>query len=120
MRLLICAALLAYAVTPVVPAPRAGAALSAAAPSPGPDRRRARRKPRPVARRKNMPKTNQQSAPAEGPALDGPNRMEIDPADIPPSQRPRDPNVDDRTRIPSEISPDDMSPTARKPKKRRP
>lgn len=67
-----------------------------------------------------MPKTNRTPAPAEGPILDGPNRMEIDPADIPPSERPRDPNVDDRTRIPSEVSPDDMAPAPRKPKKRRP
>ncbi|HEX7314621.1 MAG TPA: hypothetical protein VF297_11910 [Pyrinomonadaceae bacterium] len=67
-----------------------------------------------------MPKTNQPAVPADGPILDGPNRMEIDPADIPPSRRPRDPNVDDRTRIPSEVSPDDMAPAARKPKKRRP
>jgi len=66
-----------------------------------------------------MPKPNQPAAPAAGPILDGPNRMEIDPADIPPSQRPLDPNVDDRTRIPSEVSPDDMAPAARKPKKKR-
>ena len=65
-----------------------------------------------------MPTTNK---PAE-PVLDGPNRMEIDPADIPPSERPRDPNVDDRTRIPSEVSPDDMAPRpkTRKAKNRRP
>lgn len=67
-----------------------------------------------------MQTTNRPAEPGGGPALDGPNRMEIDPADIPPSQRPRDPNVDDRTRIPSEVSPDDMAPAPRKPKKRRP
>ena len=118
MRLLLCAALMACAAAPAVPASvlRTGDAPSAAAAA----QRRARRKPRPAARRKSMPKTNRTPAPAEGPVLDGPNRMEIDPADIPPSQRPRDPNVDDRTRIPSEVSPDDMAPAARKPKKRRP
>ena len=122
MRLLICAALVACAAAPVVPArvPPAGDAPSAPAAAPVQSRRRTPRRPRPAARRKSMPKTNQTPAPAGGPVLDGPNRMEIDPADIPPSQRPRDPNVDDRTRIPSEVSPDDMAPAARKPKKRRP
>lgn len=69
-----------------------------------------------------MPTTNKPAEPGVGPVLDGPNRMEIDPADIPPSQRPRDPNVDDRTRIPGEVSPDDMAPRPkpRKTKKRRP
>ena len=122
MRLLICAVLLACAAAPAVPAtvPHAGDAPSASAAAHGATQRRPRRRPRPAARRKSMPKTNQTPAPAGGPVLDGPNRMEIDPADIPPSQRPRDPNVDDRTRIPSEVSPDDMAPAARKPKKRRP
>src|SRR5215211_5719650 len=96
------------------------AALIACVAAPDQARRRAQRRPRRAARRKSMPKTNQTPAPADGPVLDGPNRMEIDPADIPPSQRPRDPNVDDRTRIPSEVSPDDMAPAARKPKKRKP
>jgi hypothetical protein len=118
MRLLMCAALMACAAAPVVPAtvPHAGdapPAATAAAPS-------QRRAPPRAPKRKSMPKTNQTPAPTGGPILDGPNRMEIDPADIPPSQRPRDPNVDDRTRIPSEVSPDDMAPAARKPKKRRP
>lgn len=63
--------------------------------------------------------TKRPVAPADAPAPDGPNRMEIDPADIPPSERPRDPNVDDRTRIPGEVSPEDMAPAARKPKRRR-
>jgi len=36
-----------------------------------------------------------------------PNRVEIDPGDIPPSQRPRNPNVDDRTKIPETIDPGD-------------
>lgn len=57
-----------------------------------------------------MPQTDPPSAPADGPANDTPNRLEIDPGDIPPSQRPRDPNVDDRTRIPEGVSPDDMAP----------
>ena len=122
MRLLICAALITCVAAPVVPAPapHAGDAPSAPAAAHAQSRRRARRKPRPAARRKSMPKTNQPATPSDGPVLDGPNRMEIDPADIPPSRRPRDPNVDDRTRIPSEVSPDDMAPAARKPKKRRP
>ena len=120
MRLLMCVALIACAAAPVVSttAPHAGGEPSAADAS-GQSRKRPRRKPRPAAKRRSMPKTNQ-PAPAEGPILDGPNRMEIDPADIPPAQRPRDPNVDDRTRIPSEVSPDDMAPAPRKPKKRRP
>jgi len=121
MRLLICAALIACAAAPAVPAPapHAGDAPYASADA-GQARRRARRGARRAAGRKSMPKTNPTPAPSGGPTLDGPNRMEIDPADIPPSQRPRDPNVDDRTRIPSEVSPDDMAPAARKPKKRRP
>ncbi len=36
-----------------------------------------------------------------------PNRVEIDPGDIPPSERPRNPNVDDRTKIPETIDPGD-------------
>ena len=126
MRLLICAALITYFAAPVVPAPvtHAGDAPPTSAAAPGrfqrKARRRAQRGSRGAARRKSMPKTNQPAAPSGGPILDGPNRMEIDPADIPPSQRPRDPNVDDRTRIPTEVSPDDMAPAARKPKKRRP
>jgi len=122
MRLLICAALTACAAAPVVPAPalHADGGPSASAAASGQSQRRARRRPRRAAKSKIMPKTNQTPAPTSGPVLDGPNRMEIDPADIPPAQRPRDPNVDDRTRIPSEVSPDDMAPAARKPKKRRP
>lgn len=120
MRILICAALIACVAAPAAaaPLPRAEGGPSASAAG-GPAQRRTRRKTRPAAKRKSMPKTNQTPAPAVGPILDGPNRMEIDPADIPPSERPRDPNVDDRTRIPSEVSPDDMAPAARKPKKRR-
>lgn len=123
MRLLICAALIACLAAAAVPAAatHAGDAPSASAAAPGPSqkRRAAQRRPRRAAGRKSMPKTHQTPAPAGGPVLDGPNRMEIDPADIPPSERPRDPNVDDRTRIPSEVSPDDMAPSVRKKKKRR-
>jgi len=126
MRLLICAALIACAAAPSAPAAatHAGDAASASAAAPSPSqkrrgRRASQRRPRRAAGRKSMPKTNQTPAPAGGPVLDGPNRMEIDPADIPPSERPRDPNVDDRTRIPSEVSPDDMAPSVRKKKKRR-
>lgn len=119
MKLLVCVVLIACAAAPVLSAPHTGDAPSAASAN-DPTQRRARRKPRPAAKRKSMPKTNQTPAPAGGPILDGPNRMEIDPADIPPSERPRDPNVDDRTRIPSEVSPDDKAPAARKKKKPRP
>ena len=131
MRLLICAALIAcahahgvHAKGTTLPfayaAPSAPAALCAAQ---GRARRGAGRKPPPAdGRRKSMPPTKRPVAPADGPVLDAPNRMEIDPGDIPPSERPRDPNVDDRTRIPGEVSPDDMAPRpkARQPKKRRP
>lgn len=123
MRLLICAALLTCAPAPALPAvvPHAGDASTAAAGTPQKRTRHgAQRRQRRTAGRKSMPKSNQAPAPTAGPILDGPNRMEIDPADIPPSERPRDPNVDDRTRIPSEVSPDDKAPAARKPKKRRP
>ncbi len=55
------------------------------------------------------------------PVLDAPNRMEIDPADIPPAERPRDPRVDDRTKIPAIIDPNDMAPRPKPtPKKRKP
>jgi hypothetical protein len=43
----------------------------------------------------------------EVPSVDSPNRMEIDPGDIPPSERPRNPNVDDRTKIPDNVISDD-------------
>ena len=125
MRLLICAVLLACAAADGEPlrSPRDGVAPSGPA-AQSPSRRAARGRaghtPRHVKRRKGSPMTNKPVAPTGSPVLDGPNRMEIDPADIPPSERPRDPNVDDRTRIPSEVSPDDMAPVARKPKKRRP
>ncbi|HJU55221.1 MAG TPA: hypothetical protein VJ715_11640 [Pyrinomonadaceae bacterium] len=61
-----------------------------------------------------MQQTGTPAQPTGGPILDGPNRMEIDPGDIPPSERPLDPNVDDRTKIPGEVSPDDK---ASRPKK---
>lgn len=70
-----------------------------------------------------MPPTDATHMPANGPVIDTPNRQEIDPGDIPPSQRPRNPNVDDRTKIPDEVSPDDMAPRPKKPsppKKKRP
>ena len=108
MKLLICVLLLACTAAYGAP-PRPQRAEHA----------RAGHKPRHVKRRKGAPMTNKPAAPTASPVLDGPNRMEIDPADIPPSERPRDPNVDDRTRIPSEVSPDDKAPPARKPKKRR-
>lgn len=70
----------------------------------------------------DMKKTQTCDKSPETPVLDTPNRLEIDPGDIPPSQRPRNPNVDDRTKIPKIVSPDDMAPPAkpRKPKRRRP
>jgi hypothetical protein len=68
---------------------------------------------------KSMQKAAAPKTPVNDAVLDSPNRMEIDPGDIPPGNRPRDPNVDDRTRIPSDISPDDISPRP-KPKKKRP
>lgn len=70
-----------------------------------------------------MPPTDATHMPANGPVIDTPNRQEIDPGDIPPSQRPRNLNVDDRTKIPDEVSPDDMAPRPKKPsppKKKRP
>lgn len=66
-------------------------------------------------RKKNVQQPSTQDAPANGPVTDAPNRQEIDPGDIPPSERPRDPNVDDRTKIPEEISPDDKVPRPKKP-----
>ena len=118
MRLLITVALIACSAAHESPAAvaRAAGATPETAARLSPQKRARKVRRRLPARRKTMPTTNK---PAE-PVLDGPNRMEIDPADIPPSERPRDPNVDDRTRIPSEVSPDDMAPAARKPKKRRP
>ncbi len=54
--------------------------------------------------RETVMMTLKSNAPREGeievPSVDSPNRMEIDPGDIPPSERPRNPNVDDRTKIP--------------------
>lgn len=82
-------------------------------------RRKTRRGPRSARRgKKSMPQTG----PTEGPVTDAPNREEIDPGDIPPHERPRDPNVDDRTRIPGGVSPDDMAPRPARPrpKRRRP
>ncbi len=60
------------------------------------------------------PKTNGNDA-----VPDSPNRMEIDPGDIRPEDRPRDPNVDDRTKIPGDISPDDTRPRPQ-PKNKKP
>lgn len=83
-------------------------------------RRRHRRKSR-ASRKldKPMPQTDSTNPPDEGPRTDTPNRMEIDPGDIPPSKRPTNPNVDDRTKIPEWVSPDDMAPRP-KPKRKRP
>ena len=86
-------------------------------------RRRAAGARRPARRgKKRMP---QQAGPArannKGPIMDAPNRMEIDPGDILPADRPRDPNVDDRTKIPAIIDPNDMAPRPKPtPKKKRP
>lgn len=86
----------------------------------GTARRTSRRRTRHTRKRsKSMQKAASPETPVNGPVLDGPNRMEIDPGDIPPADRPRDPNVDDRTKIPGHISPDDMTPPP-KPKKKRP
>jgi hypothetical protein len=86
----------------------------------GAPRRTARRRARHNKRlSKSMQKAAAPKNPDNAPVLDAPNRMEIDPGDIPPANRPRDPNVDDRTRIPGEISPDDISPRP-KPKGKKP
>lgn len=53
------------------------------------------------------------------PVLDTPNRVEIDPGDIPPTQR-RNPDVDDRTKIPENIDPGDRVPPASIPKPKKP
>jgi hypothetical protein len=78
-------------------------------------RRRRKRNP-------SMPAANSTTKNDNGPVTSNPNRLEIDPGDIPPSQRPRDPNVDDRTKIPESVSPDDMAPHPKptKQKKKRP
>ena len=68
---------------------------------------------------KAMPAPN---APADNnlqPVLDTPNRMEIDPGDIPPTQR-RNPDVDDRTKIPENIDPGDRVPPSAIPKQKKP
>lgn len=54
--------------------------------------------------------------PDNEPITDAPNRMEIDPADIPLSERSTDPNVDQRTKIPVGIDPADMAPREKTPK----
>ena len=78
-----------------------------------------RQKPMPQPAAPTTPKPDGPTSNA--PILDGPNRMEIDPGDIPPSERPRDPNVDDRTKIPAIIDPNDMAPQPKPtPKKKRP
>src|SRR3954447_13157218 len=73
-------------------------------------------------RNTSVPVANSTPKNETGPVTSNPNRLEIDPGDIPPSQRPRDPNVDDRTKIPESVSPDDMAPHPKpaKQKKRRP
>jgi hypothetical protein len=85
------------------------------------------RKHRSTSRRRKTRNTSSAAANSSpgndnGPVTSNPNRLEIDPGDIPPSQRPRDPNVDDRTKIPESVSPDDMAqrPKPAKQKKKRP
>jgi len=65
---------------------------------------------------KSMQQTNS-AAEQTHPATETPNRVEIDPGDIPPSQR-RNPDVDDRTKIPENIDPGDRVPPASIPKQR--
>ena len=80
-------------------------------------RQRTRRKRRHSGKRDNrmQPKTPPANTNNE-PILDSPNRLEIDPGDIPPSERPTNPNEDRRTKIPEGIDPADMAPQNRKTK----
>src|SRR6185503_3511065 len=68
---------------------------------------------------KVMPESNTPKSPNPTPVLDGPNRQEIPPGDIPPNQ-PRNPDVDDRTRIPGNIDPGDKVPPSSIPKPKKP
>jgi hypothetical protein len=133
MKFALCLALTACVAPQGAPSSRGGVARADSAPlyalsTDGitQSRRRGttRRANRPAGRsKKSMPPTDTTPAPTGGPVVDTPNRQEIDPGDIPPSQRPRNPNVDDRTKIPVEVSPDDMAPQPKKtspPKKKRP
>ena len=77
--------------------------------------------------KKRRAKKSQKATPAKStpvdpqlsPVLDTPNRMEIDPGDIPPSQ-PRNPDEDDRTKIPDNIDPGDRVPPSSIPKPKKP
>jgi hypothetical protein len=64
----------------------------------------------------NKPTTPPTPPPDIEPILDAPNRLEIDPADIPPSERSTDPNVDQRTKIPVWVDPADMAPQEKRPR----
>jgi hypothetical protein len=117
MRTLLCLALLVSSAGVGAEAAAAGGRPVGTAFGP-PAQRRARAKARRVRKgRRKMTQTDTPRPAGDGPAAEAPNRQEIDPGDIPPSERPRDPNVDDRTRIPGGVSPDDMAP---RPEKKRP
>ena len=75
------------------------------------------RKARAVKKTSSSKSVTQPSATSEvSPDPITPNRVEIDPGDIPASERPRNPNVDDRTKIPETIDRGDRVPPKNIPK----
>lgn len=77
------------------------------------------KKKRPRKSQRLMQESNAPKEPEPTPILDSPNRQEIPPGDIPPNQ-PRNPDVDDRTKIPGNIDPGDKVPPSSIPKPKKP